>query len=311
MMAPPQQQMAPQQGMMARGGYFNGRKQYAGSGEIPPTIIPATDEHPSYFEGIAYDNPSDTSSPSYPVSINPTQYDKYTGKSTTAPTGWRPQSNIMGSASTEGNEMFPESWQSIAAGTAQALPGIAGAAFAFGKLKDRKLTPSLASSVNIDYTPERVALKEEGRRGIGMALDTMKRNAPTSGSYMNNAREAVLRGNKVIGSQISKSWQDQKNEQAKYDFDIGKINTDTRNKTNEINESMYQNAMEQGFRSSQDAISKTSNYYTGKENRDIQRWQAQNTNTTNTRWLILPDGSKVQVHKNANGEFWHNGKKVE
>ena len=144
-----------------------------------------------------------------------------------------------------------------------------------------------------------------------MALDTMRRNAPTSGSYMGNAREAVLRGNKVLGTQISKSWQDQKNEQAKYDFEAGKINADTRNKINEMNEGMYQNAMEQGFRSSQDAVSKVANYYTGKEGRDIQRWQAQNTNTTNHLWYSPGPGQQpVQVFKNAKGEFWYGDKRI-
>jgi hypothetical protein len=209
------------------------------------------------------------------------------------------------------NEMFPESWQTIAAGTAQALPGLASAAYSFGKLKDRKLTPNLTPSTTIDYSTERVDLREEGRRGIATALDTMKRNAPTSGSYMSNAREAVLRGNKVIGNQISKSWQNQKNEQAKYDFESGKINADTRNKINEINEGMYQNAIEQGFRSSQDAINKVANYYTGKEGRDIQRWQAQNTNTTNHLWYTPVAGQPpVQVFKNKDGEFWYGDKRI-
>jgi hypothetical protein len=311
---PPQQQMAPPQPMMAaRGGYFNGKKQFAGGGNDLPKVHLAGEENPAYFEGVAYDDPNDPSSPSFPVSINMSKYKDYTNGKYTSPKqdGWRPQSDIIGSAPIASNKMFPESWQSIAAGTAQALPGIAGAAFAFGKLKDRKLTPSLASSVNIDYSPERVALREEGRRGIGMALDTMKRNAPTSGSYMNNAKEAVLKGNKIIGGQISKSWQDQKNEQAKYDFETGKINTDTRNKVNELNEGMYQNAMEQGFRSSQDAISKVANYYTGKEGRDIQRWQAQNTNTTNHMWHTPSPGQPpVQVFKNAKGEFWYGDKRI-
>jgi hypothetical protein len=269
---PPQQQMAPPQPMMAARG---GRMRYDNGGSF------------------------NFKTPSNPVTSSSTMYsiDEGVGNG--------------GGSSTNNNNMFPESWQSTAAGVAQAIPGIAGAAFAFGKLKDRKLTPSLASSVNIDYSPERVALREEGRRGIGMALDTMKRNAPTSGSYMNNAKEAVLKGNKIIGGQISKSWQDQKNEQAKYDFETGKINTDTRNKVNELNEGMYQNAMEQGFRSSQDAISKVANYYTGKEGRDIQRWQAQNTNTTNHMWHTPSPGQPpVQVFKNAKGEFWYGDKRI-
>jgi hypothetical protein len=303
MMAPQQEQMAPQQPMMARGGMT----QYGGGGKHLWNMITDSNYRNSYDDYMAASGfPSNRYNRkrerSYQDSIA-------SGQNGFVGTPDNPPNELAGNTK---NEMFPESWQSIAAGTAQALPGIAGAAFAFGKLKDRKLTPSLASSVKVDYSPERIAMQEEGRRGVNMALDTMKRNAPTSGSYMANAKETVLRGNKILGTQISKSLQDEKNEQAKYDFETGKINTDTRNKTNEINESMYQNAMEQGFKSSQDAISKTSNYYTGREGRDIQRWQAQNTNTTNHMWHSPgPGQNPVQVFKNAKGEFWYGDKRIE
>jgi hypothetical protein len=308
---PQQQMMAPQQPMMAASG---GMVEYGGGGiNHFWNMLTDSNYRNSYDDYMAASGfPSNRynrkRARSYRDFVNKNEAFKDAGNATTKMVN-QGNTNVKLAGNNE-NEMFPESWQTTAAGLAQAVPGIAGAAFAFSKLKDRKLTPSLTPGVTVDYTPERIALQEEGRRGIGMALDTMRRNAPTSGSYMGNARETVLRGNKVLGAQISKSWQDQKNEQAKYDFEAGKINADTKNKINEMNEGMYQNAIEQGFRSSQDAVNKVANYYTGKETRDMQRWQAQNTNTTNSRWLTLPDGSTIEVHRNGNGEFWHNGKRI-
>ena len=276
-----QPQMAPQQSMMVNGGmvqYGNGGGKHLWNMITDPT-------YRSTYRNIMQAN-------GYPTKRQLRERDNFNQDYWDKNNGSQEQ------------EMFPESWQTTAAGLAQAVPGIAGAAFSFGKLKDRKLKPALAQSVTVDYTPERVALQEEGRRGISTALDAMRRTAPTSGSYMGNAREAMLRGNKVIGAQISKSWQDQKNEQAKYDFETGKINADTRNKVNELNEGMYQNAMEQGFRSSQDAVDKVANYYTGKETRDMQRWQAQNTDTTNYTYHKNPATGIVEKVYVKDGKFY-------
>jgi hypothetical protein len=271
---PQQQMMAPPQQMMAASG-----------GRLPKEILRARVEaHMSPEKADSYVN-------NYSTGGYFNGKKQYSGEDPTEPPIVK-------------NEMFPESWQTTAAGLAQALPGIASAAYSFGKLKDRKLTPSLVPGVTVDYTPERVALMEEGRRGIGMALDAMKRNSPTASSFANNAKEAVLRGNKILGTQISKSFQDERNKQAEYDYGVGSTNAGIRNKINELNEEMYQNPIEQGFRSGQDAISKVANYYTGKEGRDIQRWQAQNTDTTNYTYRINPITGENQKVYVKNGKFF-------
>ena len=217
-----QQQMAPQQPMMAaRGGYFNGRKQYSGiDTSEPPVFSPLADE-----------------------------------------------SNM-----------------SQIAGIGQSVIPALTSAYAFNKLSKRKLTPSLAPGVTIDYTPERINMMEESRRNLAAGINTMRNTAPTSGSYMGNVRGTILDANKLSGEQIAKSWQDQKNEQAKYDYQIGATNAGIRNQTNQTNEEMYQNAMQTGFEAAGNSAKNLASYYADKEDRNLQRWQAQNTVSENKYW---------------------------
>ena len=215
----PQQQMAPQQPMMARGGYFNGRKQYAEAGFSP---------------------------------------------------------------------LADESTMSQIAGLGQSIAPAVTSAFAFNNLSKRKLTPSLVPGVTIDYTPERVNMMEESRRNLASGLNAMKGVAPTSSSYMGNVRGTILDANKLSGEQISKSWQDQKNKQAEYDYGVGTANAGIKNKINESNEEMYQNAMQAGFEAAGTTGKNLASYYAGKENRDLQRWQAMNTSGEDWHWT--PNG---------------------
>jgi hypothetical protein len=246
----PQEQMPPQQQMMARGGYFNGRKQYSGMDTTVPPVIPPT--NPAF------------------------------------------------------SPLSDESTMSQIAGLGQAVVPAVASAYAFNKLSKRKLNPSLVENVKVDYSPERVALREEGRRGISMALDTMKRSAPTAGSLMGNAGLAVLKGNKLVGSQISKSLQDEKNKQAEYDYNVGSVNAGIRNKVNETNEEMYQNAMQSGFQAAGQGVKNVASYYGDLEGRKLQRWQAMNTSGEDWHWT-----PKGKAFRNKDGVWNINGVPVD
>jgi hypothetical protein len=233
----PQQQMAPQPMMAARGGYFNNKKQYDNGGFSP---------------------------------------------------------------------LADESTMSQIAGLGQAVVPALTSAFAFNKLSKRKLAPSLVENVNIDYTPERINMQEENRRNLASGLNTMRNVAPTSGSYMGNVRGAVLDANKLSGQQISKSWQDQKNKQAEYDYSVGSANAGIRNKVNETNEEMYQNAMQTGFQAAGQGVKNAASYYGDLENRKLQRWQAMNTSGEDWHWT-----PKGKAFRNKDGKWYINGKEVE
>lgn len=246
----PQEQMAPQQPMMARGGYFNGRRQYSGMNVTDPPVIESTEN-------------------------------------TFSPLG-------------------DESTMSQVAGLGQAVVPALTSAFAFNKLSKRKLTPSLVPGVTIDYTPERVNLQKENRRNLASGLNAMRGVAPTSNSFMGNARGAILDANNLSGEQISKSWQDQKNKQAEYDYGVGSANAGIKNKINESNEEMYQNAMQTGFEAAGQSVKNASAYYSDLENRNLQRWQAQNTSGEN--WTWTPKG---KAFRNKDGIYMINNKPVD
>jgi len=281
----PQEQMAPQQGSMMQ--------QYGGGGKHLWNMI----TNPTYkntYRSLMQAN-------GYPSNRQLRKRDQFNAEEYA-------RRGVQNSQET-GTAFSPlsdESTMSQIAGLGQAVVPALASAFAFNKLSKRKLTPSLVGNVNIDYTPERIALQEEGRRGIDMALNTMRNNAPTAGSYMSNAGLAVNKGNKVIGSQISKSWQDQKNKQAEYDYNVGSANAGIRNQTNQLNEEMYQNAMQTGFQAAGQGVKNVASYYGDLEDRKLQRWQAMNTSGEDWHWT-----PKGKAFRNKDGVWNINGVPVD
>jgi hypothetical protein len=199
-----------------------------------------------------------------------------------------------------------ESTMSQIAGLGQSVVPALTSAFAFNKLSKRKLTPSLVEKVNIDYTPARISMMDENRRNLSAGINAMRNVAPTSGSYMGNVRGTILDANKLSGDQINKSWQDQKNEQAKYDYQTSAANAGILNQTNQSNEEMYQNAMQTGYEAAGQSVKNASAYYSDLENRNLQRWQAQNTSGEN--WTWTPRG---KAFRNKDGIYMINGQTVD
>jgi hypothetical protein len=224
---------------------------------------------------------------------------QYSGMDNTVPPVIPPTNPVF-------SPLADESTMSQIAGLGQAVVPALTSAYAFNKLSKRKLTPSLTPEVTIDYTPARTAMMEENRRNVSSGLNAMRNVAPTSGSFMGNARGAVLDANKLSGEQIAKSWQDQKNKQAEYDYGVGSTNAGIKNKINELNEEMYQNAMQTGFESAGQGVKNATEYYSDLENRKLQRWQAQNTSGEN--WTWTPKG---KAFRNKDGVYMINGKPVD
>lgn len=267
-----QEQMMPQQGMMARGGYFNGKKQYFRGGDDEGDFYDALnsdDESSNNDSGDDSENEENT----FTISRNK--------RSTFSP-------------------LSNESTMAKIAGLGQAVTPALASAFAFNKLSKRKIKSTTMEAALQNRDAEINALRDEWRSQTAAGLRQQRNMGQTAGSVAGNTRDLILSSLKEGQKPIMQIYSELSaaNQQAKQQAALA--NKQAADDFAKENESMYQNAMQTGFEAAGNATKNLANYYAGKENRNLQRWQAMNTSGEDWHWT-----PKGKAFRNKNGAFYN------
>ena len=208
-----------------------------------------------------------------------------------------------------GNTFSPlsdESTMSKIAGLGQAVTPALASAFAFNKLSKRKIKPTAMEAVLQNRDAEINALRDEWQNQTAAGLRQQRNMGQTAGSVAGNTRDLILSSLKEgqkpimdIYSQMSIA-----NQQARQQANL--TNKQAADDFAKENESMYQNAMQTGFEAAGNATKNLANYYSDKENRNLQRWQAQNTSGEDWHWT-----PKGKAFRNKDGIYMINGIEVD
>jgi hypothetical protein len=175
----------------------------------------------------------------------------------------------------KGEAWYDEPGYSKFARYSQALPGVAATVTGMQN-KSRKLTPTFAKDITVNYEPERIADREESRRKFDVYKNMLKNVANSSGMFGDNARLGFLNYNKDLANRISQSIMREKNTKAQLEQQTNLANTQIANTFKEKNEEIFQNAQTQALLGAQDTTSKLAGVATDERKQYLQEWIAKN-----------------------------------
>ena len=186
---------------------------------------------------------------------------------------------------------------------APAVTNAAEAIFSFNNLAKRKLPRQKIQASRVDYTPERIIDTEEMRRGVNKGMNQIRNTGSSAGMVAGNTKDLILNANKQLAGNISKSVMNESNTNAQLEQQARSQQFTSDNALIRDNESMYQNAMEQGWAAIHDSTGAIQSGVKSKENRKLQEWLAKYR--LNTRNKYIDKKGNTWHYDQVTGEYYN------
>lgn len=186
---------------------------------------------------------------------------------------------------------------------APVVTNAAEAVFSFNNLAKRKLPRQKIQASKVDYTPERIINTEEMRRGVNKGINQIRNTGSSAGMVAGNTKDLILNANKQLASNISKSVMNESNTNAQLEQQARSQQFTSDNALIRDNESMYQNAMEQGWAAVHDSVAAGQSGVKSKENRKLQEWLAKYR--LNTRNKYIDKQGNTWHYDQVTGEYYN------
>jgi hypothetical protein len=301
------QQMMPQQPMMARGGYFNGKKQYYTGSVVDPTqdgshSMFVTNEDGTQMPNDNYnvaDIPTNFVDPSEPYkasywddeTVLPTVGTAKTpngltmnfksgpqmGNQVTA-LGQRAANNankVSNTGQSGDSPWYEEPWIAKPLRAAQAAPGILAMVIA-EKNKKRRLNPNLVTPQKIDLTAERMTDRDNTYSLNAAAQDQLRRSASSAGMLAANVGNIAGNAQKSLAGRNAESFGRQANTNAQFAQQADMTNTASKNAYDQLNFANLQAQQTAQVAGLGDAIGKTASASMENRKQNLQEWIAKN-----------------------------------